>query len=87
MRDKITTRVAEIQLSQPISVAIQLCLVDLPESWGIVPTAVTSHSSGEIAAAYVVKILSFKEALGVAYFRGELCFQKQKLHSLRGGSL
>lgn len=87
MRDKITTRVAEIQLSQPISVAIQLCLVDLPESWGIVPTAVTSHSSGEIAAAYVVKILSFKEALGVAYFRGELCFQKQKLHSLRGGML
>lgn len=41
MRDKITTRVAEIQLSQPISVAIQLCLVDLLESWGIVPTAVT----------------------------------------------
>lgn len=87
MRDKITTRVAEISLSQPISVAIQLCLVDLLESWNIVPTAVTSHSSGEIAAAYAVKILSFGEALGVAYFRGELCFQKQKLHSLRGGML
>ncbi|PTB52928.1 hypothetical protein M431DRAFT_18390 [Trichoderma harzianum CBS 226.95] len=87
MRDKITTRVAEISLSQPISVAIQLCLVDLLESWGIVPTAVTSHSSGEIAAAYAVKILSFKEALGVAYFRGELCFQEQKLHSLRGGMI
>ncbi|KAJ4856009.1 acyl transferase domain-containing protein [Trichoderma breve] len=87
MRDKITTRVAEIQLSQPISVAIQFCLADLLESWGILPTAVTSHSSGEIAAAYAVKILSFKEALGVAYFRGELCFQKQKLHSLRGGML
>jgi NADPH:quinone reductase-like Zn-dependent oxidoreductase/malonyl CoA-acyl carrier protein transacylase/SAM-dependent methyltransferase len=87
MRDPSTTRVAAIQLSQPISVAVQLCLVDLLESWGIVPTAVTSHSSGEIAAAYTVKVLSFKEALGVAYFRGELALKHMTLHSLKGGML
>ncbi|KKP04179.1 beta-ketoacyl synthase domain-containing protein [Trichoderma harzianum] len=69
MRDKITTRVAEIQLSQPISVAIQLCL------------SLQRRDRGGI------EILSFEEALGVAYFRGELCFQKQKLHSLRGGMI
>ncbi|KAJ5338978.1 hypothetical protein N7452_005706 [Penicillium brevicompactum] len=87
MRDATTSRVGEIQLSQPISVAVQLCLGDLLASWGILPSAVTSHSSGEIAAAYATKALSFREALGVAYFRGELALKYLKLHSLRGGML
>ncbi|KAJ4422355.1 Type I Iterative PKS [Gnomoniopsis sp. IMI 355080] len=77
LRDKDTTRVNEIRLSQPLSVALQLCLVDLLSSWGITPTAVTSHSSGEIAAAYAVGALTFRQALGVVYFRGELA-QKHK---------
>jgi acyl transferase domain-containing protein len=51
-RDKTSKRVSEVHLSQPISVAIQLGLVDLLRSWGITPSAITSHSSGEIAAAY-----------------------------------
>ena len=87
MRDELTTRVAEINLSQPISVALQLCLVDLLRSWEIVPSAVTSHSSGEIAAAYAVDLLSFEEALGVVYFRGELALKHQRLSSLVGGML
>jgi acyl transferase domain-containing protein len=87
LRDEATTRVADINLSQPISVAVQLCLINLLGSWDIFPTAVTSHSSGEIAAAYATNVLSFKEALGVAYFRGELALKHQKLHSLAGGML
>lgn len=87
MRDEHSTRVAEINLSQPMSVAVQLCLVDLLQSWAITPSAVTSHSSGEIAAAYAVRALSFKEALGVAYYRGELARKHQKLSSLAGGML
>jgi acyl transferase domain-containing protein/NADPH:quinone reductase-like Zn-dependent oxidoreductase len=87
MRDSATTRVAEIHLSQPISVAVQLCLVNLLASWYIYPAAVTSHSSGEIAAAYATGVLSFKEAIGVAYYRGELALKHQKLHSLTGGML
>ena len=87
MRDEHSTRVAEINLSQPMSVALQLCLVDLLKSWGITPSAVTSHSSGEIAAAYAVDALSFKEALGVVYLRGELALKHQKLSSLAGGML
>ncbi|EEQ32671.1 uncharacterized protein MCYG_05490 [Microsporum canis CBS 113480] len=35
-------------------------------------TAMTSDSSGEISAVYAVGLLSFREALGVAYYRGEL---------------
>lgn len=87
MRDEHSTRVGEINLSQPLSVALQLCLVDLLKSWGISPSAVTSHSSGEIAAAYAVDALSFKEALGVVYLRGELALKYQKLSTLAGGML
>lgn len=77
LRHEKTTRVHEIRLSQPLSVALQLCLVDLLASWDVVPSAVTSHSSGEIAAAYSVGALTFRQALGVVYFRGDLA-QKHK---------
>ncbi|KAH7143722.1 hypothetical protein EDB81DRAFT_935118 [Dactylonectria macrodidyma] len=87
LRDEESTRVHETNISQPINVALQLCLVNLLKSWNITPSAVTSHSSGEIAAAYSVGILSFKEALGVVYYRGELALKYQKLSSLDGGML
>ena len=77
----------EIRLSQPLSVALQLCLVNLLRSWNITPSAVTSHSSGEIAAAYAVGALSFKEALGVVYYRGELAQIHHERLPLAGGML
>lgn len=86
-RDPQSTRVSEVNISQPISVALQLCLVDLLESWNIRPSAVTSHSSGEIAAAYAVGLLTFEEALGVVYYRGELALKHQKLSRVQGGML
>ncbi|KAI8630635.1 hypothetical protein F5Y19DRAFT_483957 [Xylariaceae sp. FL1651] len=87
LRDAETTRVHETDLSQPVTVALQLCLVDLLKSWNIAPSAVTSHSSGEISAAYAVGALSFEEALGVAYLRGKLTLKYQKLSPLAGGML
>ncbi|KAK8124331.1 uncharacterized protein PG998_000090 [Apiospora kogelbergensis] len=87
LRDEETTRVHEICLSQPISVAVQLCLVDLLAAWGITPTAVTSHSSGEIAAAYAVGALTFQEALGVVYLRGELAQKHHEHAAVEGGML
>jgi len=75
LRDAETSRVSEIHLGQPVTVALQLCLVVLLRAWGIRPTAVTSHSSGEIAAAYAAGALSFEQALGVTYWRGELARQ------------
>lgn len=67
-----------INISQPCTVALQMCLVDLLRSWGVEPTAVTSHSSGEIAAAYAVGALTFAEALGVVYYRGEYALKHQQ---------
>lgn len=82
-----STRVSEVHISQPVTVALQLCLVDLLTSWGITPAAVVSHSSGEIAAAYSAGRLSFEQALGVAYWRGELAMKNKKLKSLSGGMM
>ncbi|KAH7376169.1 hypothetical protein B0T11DRAFT_314546 [Plectosphaerella cucumerina] len=84
-RDDKTTRVHETNISQPINVALQLCLVDLLSAWGVFPSAVTSHSSGEIAAAYSAGILSFRQALGVVYHRGRLALEYQERLALAGG--
>lgn len=64
------SRINEVTRSQPICTAVQLGLVDLLRSWGIQPTSVVGHSSGEIAAAYAAGFLSASQAILVAYFRG-----------------
>lgn len=38
--------------------------------YGISPSGVIGHSSGEIAAAYAARALLMKEAIVAAYFRG-----------------
>lgn len=58
--------------SQSLCTALQLGVVVLLRSWGISPVAVVGHSSGEIAAAYTAGILSFENAIIVAYYRGVL---------------
>lgn len=47
-----------------------MALVELLASWGIFPTRVIGHSSGEIAAAYCAGKLSREAAWRVAYYRG-----------------
>ncbi|KAH9872372.1 polyketide synthase [Plenodomus lingam] len=86
-RDEASSRIHDAEISQPANVAIQLCLVDLLTSWNVMPTAVVSHSSGEIAAAYAAGILSFKEALGVAYYRGFLLAAHCTGDALQGGMM
>ncbi|KAJ6031693.1 Acyl transferase/acyl hydrolase/lysophospholipase [Penicillium herquei] len=60
------------EYSQSICTAIQIALVELLDSFGIMPSAVVGHSSGEIAAAYAVGALSLHSACKVAFFRGRL---------------
>jgi acyl transferase domain-containing protein len=50
--------------------ALQLCLVAVLESWGITPSAVVGHSSGEIAAAYAAGLLDRASAIKAAFYRG-----------------
>lgn len=56
--------------SQPLCTALQLGLVVLWRSWGVSPTAVIGHSSGEIAAAHAAGIISLEHAIIIAYYRG-----------------
>ncbi len=71
-------------MSLTLCTAVQLSLVRLLKSWGIEPTVVTGHSSGEAAAAYTAGALEFREALATSYFRGILTTKYQEKMQLRG---
>lgn len=64
------SKIEQPALAQPLTTALQIALVDLMRSWSVVPTSVTGHSSGEIAAAYCAGALSREESWTIAYFRG-----------------
>ncbi|KAF2715992.1 hypothetical protein K431DRAFT_316867 [Polychaeton citri CBS 116435] len=67
------SKISSPEYAQPLCTVLQLALVNLLEDWGIVPTYVTGHSSGEIAAAYAHGALSFQDACTLAYHRGRVC--------------
>ncbi|KAL7944087.1 polyketide synthase [Trichoderma barbatum] len=64
------SKINDVTRSQPICTAVQVALVNMLQSWGVTPTAVIGHSSGEIAAAYGAGLLTASEAILAAYFRG-----------------
>ena len=83
-KDLGTSQVHSAHLSQPVTTAIQIALVDLFASWNIRPVRVTGHSSGEIAAAYCAGALTRESALAVAYHRGRLAM---KLKGFKDGAM
>lgn len=71
-KDSKETLVNEAHISQPACTAIQLGLTKLLESWGIRPSAVIGHSSGEIGAAFAAGAISLEDAMSAAYWRGKV---------------
>lgn len=65
-----STRVGEAAIAQPLCTAVQIMLVDLLAVAGIHFDAVVGHSSGEIGAAYAAGVVSARDAMLIAYFRG-----------------
>ena len=65
------------EFSQPLVTALQICLFSLLESWGIKPTAVVGHSSGEIAAAYAAGWLNRAGAIKAAFYRGRAAVNRK----------
>lgn len=64
------SRIHVAEISQPLCTAVQIGLVDLIRTAGISLHAVVGHSSGEIAAAYAAGIISARDAIRIAYYRG-----------------
>ena len=73
--DADTSRLAEIDVVQPVLFAIQASLAALWASWGVTPSAVVGHSMGEVAAAHVAGALSLDDAARVICTRSKLMKQ------------
>ncbi|OLN84341.1 Nonribosomal peptide synthetase 14-like protein 1 [Colletotrichum chlorophyti] len=61
----------EASIAQPLSLALQVGLVDLLHASGVKFDSVVAHSSGEIAAAYTSGLLTAHDAIRIAYYRGK----------------
>ncbi|KAM0804375.1 reducing type I polyketide synthase 10 [Usnea florida] len=58
--------------SQPACTAIQIALISLLREWGTHTQCVIGHSSGEIAAAFAAEHITAREAILIAYYRGQI---------------
>lgn len=70
LKSQEDTMLGQTEYSQPICTAVQLALLDVLAQWGVKPSGVVGHSSGELAATYAAGLLSFENALVAAYYRG-----------------
>lgn len=77
----------EAEISMPLCSAVQIALVCLLRSWNINPTAVTGHSSGESAAAFVAGALDMRSAMAVQYYRGLLTAKLAKVGTIKGSMM
>ena len=80
-KPKDQTQIYEAEFSQPLCTALQLGLVALLRAWGLKPDAVVGHSSGEIAAAHAAGLMSLRDAIVTAYYRGLVVSSTAKLSS------
>ncbi|KAF8242157.1 hypothetical protein K440DRAFT_607820 [Wilcoxina mikolae CBS 423.85] len=71
LNDKVSSRVYDAEIAQPVCTALQIGLASLWRSYGITPATVVGHSSGEIGAAYAAGILSLRDTMAVSYYRGK----------------
>lgn len=64
------SNVRHASFSQPLCCAVQIVLIRLLSAAGIQFSAITGHSSGEIACAFAAGFISAAQAIRVAYLRG-----------------
>ncbi|KAL8981793.1 MAG: hypothetical protein Q9205_003521 [Flavoplaca limonia] len=75
-------RINDAEISQPLCTAVQIALVDLFQSWDIVPAVNIGHSSGEVGAAYAAGLISAPEAIMVSFCRGRAVAQNSSSGSM-----
>ncbi|CAG8118103.1 unnamed protein product [Penicillium nalgiovense] len=72
LKNPDVSRLGSSEFSQPVCAAIQVALIDTFAFVGAQPTAVVGHSSGEVAAAYAAGAITAKEAITIAFYRGQV---------------
>ncbi|AKQ65466.1 Malonyl CoA-acyl carrier protein transacylase [Myxococcus hansupus] len=70
--DEPHSRLAEIDINQPVLFAVEVALTALWRAWGIEPDAVMGHSMGEVVAAHVAGALSLEDACLIMCHRSKL---------------
>ena len=68
----------ETRSTQPALLAVQVGLLRMLETVGIVPSIVLGHSVGEFAAAVAAGVLSFEEACRLVAVRGRVVFEQPR---------
>ncbi|KAF5501052.1 Reducing polyketide synthase DEP5 [Colletotrichum siamense] len=81
LKSETESRIMKSEYALPCSTAIQIGLLAVLRSWGVIPNVVTGHSSGEIAAAFAAGAITADEAIIVAYFRGYVLNRTRTQHS------
>ncbi|KAF4431177.1 Highly reducing polyketide synthase FUM1 [Colletotrichum fructicola] len=81
LKSETDSRIMKSEYALPCSTAIQIGLLAVLRSWGVIPNVVTGHSSGEIAAAFAAGAITADEAIIVAYFRGYVLNRTGTQHS------
>ena len=71
-RPEDSSRLHEIDIVQPVLVAVEIALANLWMSKGILPDIVVGHSMGEVAAAYVAGVITLHEAAKIIITRSRL---------------
>ncbi|MCB0508046.1 MAG: type I polyketide synthase [Bacteroidetes bacterium] len=69
------SRLNEIDIVQPVLIAVEIALANLWMSKGILPDVVIGHSMGEVAAAYVAGNISLNDAAKIIITRSKLMKQ------------
>lgn len=72
LADDATSRLAEIDIVQPVLFAMEVALAALWRSVGVEPDLVIGHSLGEVAAAHTTGALSLADAASIIVRRSRL---------------
>ncbi|KAF5675208.1 polyketide synthase [Fusarium circinatum] len=87
LADSKSSSIAEAAISQPLCTAVQVILVDLLRQAGVELSGVVGHSSGEIGAAYAAGLLTARDAIRVAYYRGLYAKLAQSPNGCKGAMM